>query len=193
MEVSNACKQAFLKVARSVCPGFVVDDENRKVVGDLFNYFMKQQGELDLRKGLWIEGTLGTGKTTLLRVFSQFLIEQRCGFLVHLCPTIAVEYGEGKGLDKYTYGRDCYPYHAVSMGFDELGREMIPVFHYGTSLNVMQYVLLARYTLWQEQGVRTFVTTNCDAEDTERLYGDFIRDKRREMFNVVPLVGHSRR
>lgn len=193
MAVNDLLKNEFLNVARVVCPGFVIDHDNRKVVSDLFDYFTGQPGELDVRKGLWLEGTLGTGKTTLLRVFSQFLVRRGCGFLVHLCPRIAVEYSEGEGLDRYTYGNNCCPPRAVAMGFDELGREMMPVYRYGTSLNVMQYILLTRYSIWQEQGIRTFVTTNCDAEDTERLYGDFIRDKRREMFNIVALIGCSRR
>lgn len=79
------------------------------------------------------------------------------------------------------------------MGFDELGREPIPGVYYGQKLNVMQHIIHVRYSLWQLAKLRTFVTTNMDAEEVENLYGDYIRDRRKEMFNIIPLTGESRR
>ena len=79
------------------------------------------------------------------------------------------------------------------MCFDELGRETIPANYYGQKLNVMQHILHIRYSLWQSTGVKTFITTNDDPSAIESKYGDFIRDRNREMFNIVLLQGKSRR
>lgn len=193
MEMFKDHQDEFLKVARLVCPAFVIDNENEEVIEDLTNYFFKQAGRLNLKKGIWLEGSLGTGKTTLLRIFSILSLHLRRGFVVHFCPDIAVKYSEGESLEPYTYARNCYPAYPVNMAFDDLGREIIPACRYGSEMNVMQYILQTRYLLWQKQGIQTYLTTNCDAESVEVMYGRFIRDRRKEMFNIVVLDGESRR
>lgn len=186
-------KEEFLQMAKIVCPGFVIDNANTKVIDELLKYFFQQPGELHPEKGLWIEGDLGTGKTTLMRIFSMLMLKYHKGFLLHPCPDVAVKFTEGASLDTYTYAVNSYPPHPVAMCFDDLGRELIPSCRFGSSLNVMQYILHTRYNIWQKQKIKTFITTNCDAEMTERLYGNFIRDRRKEMFNILVLPGRSRR
>ncbi|EHP47195.1 P-loop NTPase family protein [Odoribacter laneus] len=186
-------KNEFIQFARSLCPCFIIDDNNRSVVADLFNYFTNRPGHLNNKKGIWLEGNLGTGKSTLLRIFSKYLIRERKGFLLHSCTHICTSFSEGASLDSYTYGKNNYPNGAINMGFDELGREPVPVYRYKTQINVMQHILHVRYSLWQEFGIKTFITTNLDANGVENLYGDFIRDRRQEMFNIIPLIGISRR
>lgn len=187
-------KNELLQIAKTICPGFTLDTYNRQIVTDLFNYFTQRPGNLDLTKGLWLEGPTGTGKTTLLRIFSRYLINMRKGFLLHNCSDIATKYANGEdNLDAYTYGQYSIPNRPVTTAFDELGREPIPVYRYKTSLNVMQYILQIRYNLWQKQQIKTYVTTNCDADEIQTKYSDFIRDRRREIFNIIPLVGPSRR
>lgn len=88
---------------------------------------------------------------------------------------------------------DGYCKGPVPMCFDELGREPNPAKYYGTELNVMQHILHIRYSLWQQGGLKTFVTTNFNAKEIGDLYGDFIRDRRREMFNILVMNGESRR
>lgn len=195
MEKTEKLKAEFIHTANSICPGFKIDIHNRQVIADLFNYFTLQPGNLDLNKGIWLEGPNGTGKSTLLRICSQFqkhIIGR--GFLLHNCSYIASQYANGEdNLDKYTYAQFSIPARPVTMAFDELGREPIPVYRYNTPLNVMQFILQIRYNLWQQKKIKTHITTNFDAKDIERLYDDFIRDRRREFFNIIPLEGPSRR
>lgn len=186
--------EKFIGFARQFCPEFTVDKENRTVVENLYGYFTLSPGcPLDLQKGIWLEGGLGTGKSTLLYVFSKLMIHLRQGFIIQSCPDIAVSYAGGDNLDRYTFCRNSYPARPVNMGFDELMREQIPAYQYKNALNVMQYILHTRYSLWQRQRIQTYITTNGDAEEVERLYGDFIRSRRQEMFNIVPLTGKDRR
>lgn len=186
--------QQFLQFARQICPGFTIDDENKTAVTDLYAYFTKSPSSiLNLNKGIWIEGDIGTGKSTLLYIFSKLLSQYRCGFLIHSCPDIAIKYTQGDDLDTYTHGRNCYPSHPVNMGFDELKREIIPAYQYKNALNVMQYILHTRYNLWQKMKIQTYITTNADADEIQDTYGDFIRSRRSEMFNILPLCGKDRR
>lgn len=189
-----AYKRWFMYVAKQVTKGaFQIDDRNRDLVNDLFLYFHFQKGRLDLRKGLWLEGPVGTGKSTLMQVFSQYLKSLQMGFRVYICSQVTTDYSLTGDLSRYLDNAGWSSSGPVPMCFDELGREPLPAKYYGTELNVMQHILHIRYSYWQTTGLRTFVTTNANGNDIERLYGDFIRDRRKEMFNIIPVTGDSRR
>lgn len=208
----NIFKVRFMNFAQSKCPEFVIDERNKEIVNELFIYFMRLPGgAYDLDKGIWFAGPVGTGKTTLLNVFALFLREVFIkGFKVFLAPMIAREYSEGTDLfntknlgenvdvvdvlDKYTnnkYGIDRYV--PIELGIDELGKEVIPSYRYKQPLNVLEFILFTRYSLWQIHKMRTHITTNLSAKQVAEMYGIHIADRIREMFNVVTLDGPSRR
>ncbi|PXV69011.1 DNA replication protein DnaC [Dysgonomonas alginatilytica] len=186
-------KRKFLRVAVSVIPEFTIDSSNRQLITDLFSYFNGIGGKYNPDKGLWMYGDIGTGKSSLMRVFSEYMKLEFNGFKLHICNGVANAYSGSGDLDVYTYNQNGYIGEPVWMCFDELGRETIPANHFGTKLNVMQHILHVRYSLWQSSRLKTFVTTNCDPSQIESLYGDFIRDRIREMFNVILVEGRSRR
>lgn len=192
-EEINAQKFAFLDIAKAIIPGFAIDESNKKIISNLFNYFLNIPGELELSKGLFVMGDIGTGKSTLMQIFSKFKIFKNDGFLIHDCAHVANQYSINGDLDKYTYNVNGYCGNPVDMCFDELGRESIPANHFGQKLNVMQHILHIRYSLWQQKGLRTFITTNLGPSQVGELYGDFVRDRCREMFNVIMMEGASRR
>lgn len=191
---TNALKRLFMRTAAECTNGaFRVDENNRRLVASLFNYFLELPGELDPGKGLWLEGPIGTGKSTLMRVFSAFKRRLGDGFKVYVCSQVTTEYALTGDLDRYLLNESGWLKEPVMMCFDELGREPVPVKHFGTDLNVFQHVLHIRYSLWQESGLKTLVTTNLTSSKVEELYGDYIRDRRKEMFNIVAVTGDSRR
>lgn len=187
-------KILFLTVAREQTGGmFKIDASNKQIVSDLFNYFMGIPGHLDLDKGLWLDGPPGTGKSTLMFVFSKFMQRLNDGFKIHICSLVSSEYASTGNIDRYLLNLDGYCKGPVSMCFDELGREPIPAKFFGTDLNVFQHILHIRYSLWQQRRLKTYVATNLTPDAVQDLYGDFIRDRRKEMFNLVAVTGKSRR
>lgn len=193
--MKNICeaKLAFMSMACERVDGFVIDDANKLLIGNLFDYFYGLDSTLDRRKGLWLMGGVGTGKTTLMRLFAEFVRARDGGFKLHVCSQVANDYSTTGNLDLYTYNRCGFSGHSVPMCFDDLGREPSVSNFFGQRLNVMQHILHVRYSLWQTEGLRTFVTTNCNPDDLQSIYGLFIRDRVREMFNVIVLDGESRR
>ena len=74
---------------------------------------------------------------------------------------------------------------------DELGREPRPAKHYGTELNVIQFLLQLRYD--HRMSDITHLTSNIRPEDVMPMYGDYISDRFREMFNIIHWGGESKR
>lgn len=185
------------RIIKEQIPGFIYDQQNSEVIKNLFLYYTGQVGGYNLSKGIWLMGGNGTGKTTLLQIFSEFGKRRRDGFRIYDCGKVANDYAISGELDAYTYNQTGYSRKAVNMAFDELGREAIPSNHFGQKLNVMQHILHIRYNLWRSQAVQTYITTNCDADEIHQLYDNindrFISDRIREMYNIIHLGGESRR
>lgn len=196
-EYNLQLRQLFSEIVKEHIPDFKYDQYNTDVIKNLFLYFTGQKGEYDLRKGIWLMGGNGTGKTSLLYIFSEFGIRRFKGFKVYDCTEIVNDYAMNGDLDSYTNNKLGKSRQAVNMGFDELGREYIPANHFGQKLNVMQHILHIRYNLWRKEGVQTYITTNCDVDEIHKLYDkpddSFISDRIREMYNVIVLGGKSRR
>lgn len=187
-------KIRFMQIAEKETGGrFEVDGTNRELVSSLFYYFLDLPGKYDLNKGIWLEGPIGTGKSTLLNVFSAFTRHFGIGFKVFICSHVTSQYSLTGDLDMFIENANGYTGKPVDMGFDELGREPNPAGYYGNKMNVFEHILHIRYSLWQQRGIRTFITTNLDAAQIEKSYGDYIRDRRKEMFNIIPVTGESRR
>ena len=70
--------------------------------------------------------------------------------------------------------------------FDDLGVEPARRF-YGKDLNLMGEVLLSRYELYLEtkHKVKTHATTNLNAEELEERYGNCVRSRMQELFNLI--------
>ena len=65
------------------------------------------------------------------------------------------------------------------MGVEPMGR------HYGKDCNVIGEILLSRYDLFLETKLKTHATTNLNAEELEERYGNRVRSRMRELFNLI--------
>ncbi|WP_207536164.1 hypothetical protein [Desertivirga arenae] len=68
--------------------------------------------------------------------------------------------------------------------FDDLGSEP-NMKYFGNEVNVMAEIMLSRYDLLIHQRIPTHVTTNLSATELEQAYGNRIRSRFREMFNLI--------
>jgi len=57
----------------------------------------------------------------------------------------------------------------------------------------MSDLLLERYSVFTILGKITHITTNLAPNSLKERYGELIADRFREMFNVITLLGDSRR
>ncbi len=167
-------------------------------MNEIFLYANGRSMKLDSSKGLWLHGPVGTGKSTIIQILRTYDFLSKLddlgwfsagGFSI-ISASLSANMFVSKGLDginKLTYN-DSNP---VTVAFDEVGREPCPVKHFGTEMNVMQFIFQTRYEL--RHRCLTHVTTNMEPGDIAAMYGDYIADRVNEMFNVIKIDGESRR
>jgi len=79
----------------------------------------------------------------------------------------------------------------VNIVIDEFGREPIPASNYGTKMNVLQFLMQLRYD--HRRTSVTHITTNISPDSLVSLYGDYVADRCKEMFNFIEFKGESLR
>lgn len=137
------------------------------------------------KKGLWIPGHLGTGKTTVLWVMSAAWRIPYCD-----APGIMLKFAaEGaEAVIQDTCGIEaCYQ----DIIIDDLGAEG-EARRYGATLDIPM-LILERYKIWRLHGSRTHFATNLDKTQIVTRYGERIHDRLQEMCEVVPMEGNSHR
>lgn len=175
-----------------------IDDYNREIFETLCMYFsgdpaFELQGDdFSFEKGIMLYGPVGCGKTSLMKMFTSNSFRP---FSVTSCRVIADEYAkEGSdSLYKYSELQPAYPQRnygidAIGRLFDDLGTEDNKS-HFGNKVNVMQDIL---YKIYENNLLGNFhVTTNIIGDEIEEFYGQRIRSRTREMFNVLTFDGNS--
>lgn len=194
----NYLKRAFKRLLDSKAPSgvFEINDNNKQLVTDLFYYAIRSpKSKYAPDKGLLFAGTIGTGKTTMLKAIGEFRNQlDKNGFKVWSCTTeIQAHFLKEGNNNKFTEAMDEKGDEYVDMGFDELGRECIPFNRYNNYFNVMADIIQARYTHYVNDKAQSHFTTNCTKEQLRELYGDFVADRLKEMCNWVQVVGESHR
>lgn len=172
---------------------FAIDPGDLELIYKLLVYAIgdRENAEkhgISLRKGILLAGPIGCGKSTLSRLISHFC-PRETQYLVKPTREISFEFEKDGYSVINLYSRGSYfkiggmPVPKVWC-FDDLGLEQTPK-HFGNECNVMAEILLARYDLFVSKHMLTHITTNLSASELEAIYGNRIRSRMREMFNLV--------
>lgn len=186
--------------------GLVLDKWNKDIVKNLCRYFSgeqppmvkNKQGELEpaysLKKGVYIFGNCGTGKTIILSFFRR---NSHNPYVIKPCIDLALEY-QKEGADtiiKYDSliktSDPGYYYGNTKLGlcFEDLGTEDEKK-NFGNLSNVLADLILKRYTnLYDYDGnevlvAKTHATTNLSMSEIKERYGSRVHSRITEMFNI---------
>ena len=166
---------------------FKLHESDRPTINLLFCYFLQDQSQatqlgLDLQKGILLTGPVGCGKTSLMKLMRFFFQNDTQRFITKPCRDVSFEFIQSGFEIIHRYTRLNIPQPTIC--FDDLGTENA-LKYYGNECNVMAEVLLSRYDLYVSHKLITHLTTNLSASEIEAIYGNRVRSRLREMFNLI--------
>lgn len=172
---------------------FHIIPEDYEVVHKLLTWFLQdekqaQQFGINLHKGILLTGPIGCGKTSLMSLM-RVLVPQQQRFGIKSCREITFNFIKD-GYDiiqrysSYAYNNTTNPPQPHTHCFDDLGAEST-LKYYGNQCNVMGEILLSRYDHFINNRMITHATTNLSASELESYYGNRVRSRMREMFNLI--------
>ncbi len=163
---------------------FKIHEGDKGILMQLCSYFIRDRGfckkhQIDIDKGILLSGPVGCGKTSLMKLLRHLVPLQR-PYEVIPCRNVTFGFNHLGYKTIEDFGNTRF------FCFDDLGIEPTGR-HYGKDCNVMGEVLLSRYELFiQTKGkIKTHATTNLNAEELEERYGNRVRSRMRELFNLV--------
>jgi len=173
---------------------FRIWNEDRQLIYKLLVCFIHDRENatrlgLNPDKGILLTGPVGCGKTCLMKLMRLFQL-QSGQFVLKSCREISFEFIKNGYEVIQKYGSTAGRYASqteklpVTYCFDDLGTEQ-NLKYYGNECNVMGEILLSRYELFVSCGTLTHLTTNLSASEIESFYGNRIRSRMREMFNLI--------
>ena len=152
-----------------------------------------------VHKHIMLQGAVGTGKTLLMQIFSEYLrITENPRYFYNLSVTQMVNYYTlHNNLDRYTFneeenkGFQCMP---VNICLNDIGVQSTKF--YGTDTETLTSEFLhARNEIWTQYHKMAHLTTNLTTEQLKQKYKDGFGRllDRFKTYNVIPLAGESRR
>ena len=132
---------------------------------------------IDLNKGILLSGPIGCGKTALMNLVKSIVIK-RSLYEVKSTRLISFEYIRDGHQVISNYS------NTKNYCFDDLGLEQ-NLKRYGNECNIMGEILLSRYDLFISHKVITHATTNLNSNELEEYYGNRVRSRMKEMFNLI--------
>ncbi len=188
----DQCKLAVHKALRTeLGKEPVYNETNKYIFQSLTAYFfgfeeLCQKRGIDLSKGICLFGSVGCGKTKIMRVFQNLTRS----FAMTDTRKIGYDFAKSGHQTLERYGRSSFVRNSFSdekkaniWCFDDLGVEGAYKF-YAQEVDVMADILLSRYDNIRF-GMITHCTTNLDSQEIMNKYGERVHSRFFEMFNVI--------
>lgn len=183
---------------------YLLTPANEAVIKVLVLYFYgHSDNKLDPKKGIYLYGPVGTGKTTLIKLLGLWAkLAKRPSFVFTSCRDLQQEFATAgyKNLLKYTKhsykidgrGSRSPANGSITYCFDDFGSEGNSSY-YGNKVNVMEEIIQDRYREFEDHGMITHMTSNLKprTEMLRKLYTERVSDRINGMFNHIELLGES--
>lgn len=195
--------------AAQIFNGKFLLDENNKIIFRLLGLYFSNDKDFyglagamnienpSLDKGILLAGSIGTGKTWMMKIFSK---NQKQVFAIQTAKVISELFGKDgeEGMHQFTIcpqlpANDATNFFHSKLGLcvDDLGTEEIKI-HFGNRKNVVGDLIELRYSN-KNTGITFHATTNLTGAQLKEFYGDRVTSRLRETMNIIELKGVDRR
>ena len=171
---------------------FKIAEEDHDVIFKLLVYFLRDEEnakrlEIDFQKGILLTGPIGCGKTSLMNLM-RYISAAFTHHIMISCREVSFQFIQEGFSVIHKYSHESFRFRTEKEPkiycFDDLGVES-NLKYYGNECNVMAEILLSRYDLFISHNMLTHITTNLNSTEIEGLYGNRVRSRMREMFNLI--------
>ncbi|MEP5341056.1 MAG: ATPase [Algibacter sp.] len=161
---------------------FKIYEEDEVILYKLCIYFIRdfeacKKLEIDPNKGILLSGPVGCGKTSLMKLL-RHIVPHIKPYEVIPARNITFTFNNIGYKTIEEYGNSSF-YCFDDLGVETTGR------HFGKDCNVMGEILLSRYDLFLKRNIKTHATTNLNAQELEDRYGNRVRSRMRQLFNLI--------
>lgn len=155
---------------------------------------------LDVKnKGLAIIGSIGCGKSVMMKVYQKLFKDSVRAFKWVNSGTLRDMLDEVSLSEvKLAYGYDC----KTDLYIDDVGHNLPAMVKYGNAINVVSEIIMERYELFVNEGFKTHISTNLLPKLThnpnnqptlEAFLGNRCYDRIKEMNEFITINGKSLR
>lgn len=174
---------------------FEVADEQKEIYDDIVKYFFNpKESCLDTKKGLFLAGKSGAGKTYLVKLLRYLIYLNKGSFGFPIKET-----GEIVSQIKMSLMQnDPEPFysllHLKHACFDEFGNTKHEVIkHFGNDLDIGFTIVEERHKRYMKHGLKSIFISNLELPEIKERFLDLHITRIREMCNVVAFKGENKR
>lgn len=195
------------EVGKLIVPNFTIDKNNRFVYENLIYWLFADErmrcydleGKLikgDPRKGIYLAGTTGTGKTIATEVMVKMAYALGIKIKVGDNTPALLKWKNIRAdevVNYYVHNGECEDIKKETViCFQDLGTEALEALYMGNRVNVMRRILEYR---GDRRDKMTLITSNISPGDRElhERYGDRVVSRLSAMCNILAMVGPDRR
>jgi hypothetical protein len=165
-------------------------DEQREVVANLIRYFVNDPAcPWSLTKGVFLYGSLGVGKTEIMRILSRWAENEGIPKLFHFVSLSQV-YDRAQTDKEYDPIQENVQFDRC---FDEIGFKTGTVNRFGNDIDITETILAQRYDRNRRYGQITHIISNLDTNDLIKAISPRIFDRLHELCTGVRYPGKSHR
>ena len=192
-------KIGIFNLLKNQIPEYQITSEIKNVLADLLDYFTGNEfnchsKNIDLNKGIFLVGPVGTGKSIIMQGYKNYTrIFRKNSFqyfgINEICDKININ--GVKELDRFYIQDTGNKFQTITCLIDDLGSRNEIVNNYGTQINVTEQLLTYRYIVFQKYKKLTHFTSNIYPSELSKLYDTRVVERISEMCNVIELSGKN--